>query len=304
MKKALTNIFALILVAVAIYFFRGQFGKAWLFIESSFFPCSSPITYSISDFDERFGITKQEFVSSLAKAEKIWEEIAGKDLFSYIENNGEMSVSLVYDSRQEVTETLSRLGLSVDNTKASYDKLKSTYENLVADFDLKNEIFESRYDEFIRRKNAYERTSKGSRKNQQVNESERLWLNNEADALNRLQEELNGKVDDINMLAGSLNDLAKKLNINVSSYNEIAKNNSGEFEEGVYRYVDGKREIEIYQFKDINMLVRVLAHEFGHSLSMEHIDDEEAIMYYLNNSESLVPSTGDKNLLKNVCKLK
>lgn len=47
--------------------------------------------------------------------------------------------------------------------------------------------------------------------------------------------------------------------------------------------------------------MRVLAHELGHALGLDHVDDKEAIMYQLNQGDNLTLSEADIKALKTKC---
>ena len=116
-----------------------------------------------------------------------------------------------------------------------------------------------------------------------------------------MQNDLNSKVDGINALASALNDLAKNLNISVDNFNSIGGSLGGEFEEGTYTADQDGRRIDIYQFENKTKLVRVLAHELGHALGLDHNDDSKAIMYRLNSGQNEKPTQTDIKELRALC---
>ena len=272
-------------------------------------PCQNPIEYSLGTFDTRFSITKANFLSAISEAEKIWEAPINRELFKY-SDSGALKINLVYDARQAATQKLSKIGLAIDSSKVSYEKLKASYESYSASYDQKKQQLELAKNNFDQRKAAYDTlvsywNAKGGAPASQYQklEQERLALNSQASEINAQVTDLNDLGSTINSLASNLNTLASQLNLNVNKYNGIAGSEGPEFEEGLYTSDSGGTRIDIYQFNNNAELVRVLAHELGHALGLDHVDDPNAIMYRLNQSKNDKLTGDDLNELKARCSI-
>ena len=282
---------ALVLGAIA-YVYRGpleeKFGGVVANLQAIYLPCQRPIMYSLETFDARFGISKQDFLKAIQEAEAIWEKPIGKELFAYAQD-GRLAVNLVYDYRQEATNTLKNLGLAVDESKTSYDALQRKHEEIKYLLEQEQAQYDSAVSEFNKKLGAYNNdvqnwNNKGGapRAEFALLEAEKTALDAGLVALKNLHNKVNGYVDEVNALAVVLNRMANTLNVDVGKYNAVGASRGEEFTEGDYQSDAGLQRIDIYEFNGHSQLVRVLAHELGHALGLEHVAGATSIMYKLN----------------------
>ncbi|MFA6353732.1 MAG: matrixin family metalloprotease [Candidatus Paceibacterota bacterium] len=323
MKKILKFSILLVIIGVFIYQFRiplntqsisfldnlkSNFNRIFLEV-----PCSEPIPYTLGTFDLQFNISKSYFLSALRDAEAIWEQPFGKNLFVYLpesSSNNVLKINLIYDYRQQATSKLASLGITVKNDRASYDMLKEKFTTLQAKYKTEKSALNSQIDAFNRKQQTYETevnfwNKKGGAPQEEYDklQAEKASLKQEASELQAEQVRINAMVDEINALVVALNRLVAMLNISVDQYNTVNGSRGESFEEGVYIENGLNREIDIYEFSSRAKLVRVLAHELGHALHLDHIDDPKAIMYELNQGTSLILSDTDLSALKTKCGL-
>jgi uncharacterized protein YoxC len=235
-------------------------------------PCQHVITYTIGTFDTRFGISRNTLLNTVDEAGKVWENIDHKTLFEY-KPDGELKINLIYDDRQQATDNLKEVGGAIDDTKAEYDQLKTEYDSLEASYNQQKADYERKITQYQSHPGSYDQ--------------------NDIDQINIEQKSINSLADQINAKAAQLNTLAKTLNLSVSSYNSIGSSVGEQFDEGEYVRTSTSTYIDIYQFDTTTKLRRLLEHEMGHSLGLEHVADPKSIMYYLNSSTNEVPTADD-----------
>jgi len=279
-------------------------------------PCSKPIVYYIGEFDAGFGESRSQFVEALSRATAIWDNAVGKELFRYADglsastSSDDLPVNLIYDSRQENTQALNNINSTISSSKSSFDSLKAEYDSLQSSVKSQRLAIESRLNIYNQEKNSYDTevsywNSHGGASKQKVQNlnDQRASLNAKASSINNDNSKLNETIKELNGKADELNTLGSFINQNVGNYNAVSAKNGPEFQEGEYLSDESGQKIDIYQYKDETKLVRVLAHEFGHALGLDHVADTKAIMYAYNLDPSIVLTVDDIAELKKVCSI-
>ncbi len=274
------------------------------------FPCAMPLTYSIGTFDARFGLSREEFLEHITASEKAWEDAAGKELFRYVENGGDMTLNLIYDERQRTTDTLQTIGGVIDTKKDTYESLKAEYDALSAQLRQQRATYNTKLGEFQALQSAYEKevarwNKRGGAPEEEYArlEKQRANLNTRVTALNSALAQINTTVNTVNALGTKINALIEELNLNVEKYNTTRSAQGEEFSEGEYIFDPAGKRINIYEFSSKLRLSRVLIHELGHALQLDHVDDTSAIMYRLNAGKNDALTEADKRELMRVCQI-
>jgi molybdenum-dependent DNA-binding transcriptional regulator ModE len=259
-------------------------GGYWYRVADS--TCPVPLMYSIGMIDERFGLSKEDVQKVVAEAEALWEDATGRDLFAS-DPQGVLAINFIYDDRQQLTVDEHKLRNVLDRKEDVSSTIKEKYEDLLTKYEKLKKTYEERvrvYENKLATHNgevAYWNNKGGAPEEvyARLNE-EQGALDKENKALSALTGTLNGLVDSINKLGEQGNKTVQDYNSQVAEYNDRF-NHEREFTEG--EYYNG--QINIYQFKDIDELRLVLAHELGHSLSLGHVEDSHSVMYYLMDKQ-------------------
>ncbi len=246
--------------------------------------CNSAISYTIVSMDKGFNLTKENFSKDLKEATEIWENVQGVDLFTEVPKGGDISVILKYDDRQKITDQMGGLSQIIDSDNQQIELQKLNYKQLESEYNNAKSSYEYSLKKYYALRDA------GSQMSQQV-EAE---LKNNERRLNDLAARLNGYAD-------TINSEVQVINTKINSFNSLGNIRGESFNEGEYVREGNSRTIYVYEFANHDKLVRLLAHEFGHALELEHVSGKDSILNEINGSINLKPTKEDISEFNRVC---
>ena len=291
MRKLGLALVTVLVVAAAVAVIRGS--------------CSRPLPYRVDRFDERFGLSRQEFEEALRQAEEVWERAVGRDLF--VETpSARLAVNMHYDERQQRTQASDRMRGSLKESRASHEAVGRNYEEWRATYERRLRDYKDDQAEYQSRAQAF---------NQQVQEwnargnphGERPALDNERARLADMRQRLESDRVALQELGGTVSGLAERGNAIAVTHNAgVATFNAlygapRQFHKGEF---DG-RQIAVFEFHDSRDLVLLLAHELGHALGVRHVDDSASIMHAVAGGQpmgALTPTEADMAALRKACR--
>lgn len=293
-----------IILLLVIIFFTVYNYRDYLFPVT---PCSKTIEFSIGAIDSRFGLSQAEFIKKAEQAASVWNKALNNNVFKYVADGG-LKINLIYDSRQQMTDDLKKQGIAIDDDKAIYNSLKLKYDALISSYENQKRLYEKELSDFQAKQEAYNKevlywNNRGGAlsKDYALLNKEKANLELSLKNLDSIREKLYSLNKQINTFVPILNTLVQRLNLKVTEYNNIGGSNGEEFSEGEYIADSLGQRINIYQFEDNSQLVRVLTHEFGHTLGLDHVADSKAVMYALNIGKNLSLNSADLAELNLVC---
>ncbi|NTW89506.1 MAG: matrixin family metalloprotease [Candidatus Moranbacteria bacterium] len=271
--------------------------------------CDTPIHWRLGDVDSRFPLDRDAFLRTVIRAEGLWEQPLGKELFVY-DPDASFVITTFYDDRQKMTYDTRNLEKKIDQYNRSAETLRDAYDAKLSAFERDQEALSHRMREFESDLSAYNAdvsranaSGGASPETYDALEKKRKKLEKERSAINKESERLGKMADEVNATAGKLNIQTASVQQNLTEY----RRKYGEpkpFIQGLYEAP--LTSITIYQFEGKDDLRLVLAHELGHALGIdEHVqDDQSAIMYAMIGGQDLENPTltqGDEAAYETAC---
>ena len=248
--------------------------------------CPIPIEYRLGVIDKSFDFSADEARLAIEAAERVWEDAIGADIFSYNEQ-ADFVINFVFDDRQATADAqttdrqrLDTIAEQNEQFRQEIASLQASYEAEQVEFDAQRQVYEADLEEY---------NTRGTQINDRGGAGPAIFaeLESERSRLDATSNRLRAEADDLSNLAQQLNTLSSEGNQLIESYNrEVQAYNrqygeSHEFTQGDYR----GGEINVYKFSNDAELVSVVAHEFGHALGIDHVEEPDALMYYLLNGQ-------------------
>jgi predicted Zn-dependent protease len=279
------------------------FGASYWYVQTASI-CPVPITYKVGDVDERFNISTDEIKNILANSSEMWESALGRELFVY-DDNSSFLVNFIYDERQQLASTEEEWRISLDKKEAEgkgmitkVKEMNEGYTELQKKYSASLKVYETRLSVYNDQVEKFNEQGGAPKDEFAELQSEQKYLSDLTNKLVKSENELNKLVSDMNTIGEEGKRMIDEYNKEVLEYNKTF----GEvdpFTQGDFR----RDRINVYKFSDSDELTRVIAHEFGHSLGIGHVEGEDSIMYYLakEQSSSLYLSVQDIEEFGKVC---
>ncbi|MEF3691550.1 MAG: matrixin family metalloprotease [Candidatus Moraniibacteriota bacterium] len=270
--------------------------------------CDETLYYSLGSVDSGFEISEAEVLVALQKAESVWEEALGRNLFEY-RAGADFKINFIFDERQSRTKEKEKLDKQLTDLAYDKDNLSAEYQEKYALYSQAMATYEKKVENYIDRVEEFNKTVKKLEKNDEMTKEKYDKLKEEEEELADTKESLDQERKRVNNLAQEVNNIVDKESSLIERYNdkvETYRDKFGEaveFNQGEYNGIS----INIYQFHSEKDLTLVLAHEFGHALGVGHVENSQSLMYYLMENqdlENIKLSTEDLSAIKEICRLK
>jgi uncharacterized protein YukE len=273
-------------------------------------PCTEPVTYSIGEIDDRFLINPGYLKSILNEASLIWSEAAGRKLFQFAEEGGQIEIELVYGEQQQISDRERQFRSRINAMEHRIVRMEREYNRFSRRFEEKVAAYQrdvQQLDREIRELNRWVQriNSRGGFTEPELREYEnrKALIDRESRKIEYSETEIDRQGRNLNDRLDRLNTQIDEKNLLVEEYNQNFAG-SNRFTQGEYIEDRSGRKIRIYHYTDSNELRLVLAHEMGHAMGIEHVSNPMSVMYHLMNGQNrqeLKLTPQDIEALESVC---
>ena len=245
--------------------------------------CNQTVKFSVGNVDSRFKISKDEIIKSAEDAGNRWNTQTGDKLLQY-DSNATLKIELVYDQRQADLDKFNAENSSLENNKSTIDKQNQSFESQLSSYQADLAAYNTEVTSWNMKGGA------------------------PADIYSGLQQEKKN----LDARKNNLISMSNTLNMNIGSFNSDLQNLKQEVDsrknviitQGLY--IPAENKIQIYTFGTQEELRLVLMHELGHSLGLDHDQNQNSLMYYLLGNQDLdnpTLTTEDISMLSGRCKV-
>lgn len=256
--------------------------------------CRAPITYRIGSVDERFGMSRESFANVVDRAAGRWRAATQRELFKVADAGG-MEINLVYDHRQAAIDRMKALGLRVGRSRGECEILLTQFQSMKVAYEAKGQELLTEAQSYHDDVKAFNATVARPLEPQEIAQiqAQKRHLDNWQQNLEIKQMEHHERGQELKALADLVNEMAEVHNLQVRDYQTTGDALGAEFSQGLYRFQKGRESIHIYHFETEDSLERVLVHELGHALGIEHLPNSKAVMHRLMTTDDPTLNSDD-----------
>jgi chromosome segregation ATPase len=272
--------------------------------------CQEPLTYRLGNIDSRFDITQKEVVEIMEEVEELWESSMNKDLINF-SKDGQIALNLVYSEEQKLTDAERQFSDRITAKEQRTSVVEREYERLSDRYEKAEQDVRQTLNEYNSKIEAYNKLAKewdGKEATSNIVARFKTLereINTLEASLKRKKQSLSSLRERTNAKTKQLNELIKEHNNLIAEYNDRFSQ-PRKFDQGRFVKQGDNQEINIYQFGNRAQLKTVLAHEVGHALGLDHVNNPKSIMYSMmgnQNMANLQLTEEDISALKKHCNM-
>ena len=311
MRTVIYTIISMVLLIIIIGLFSGNNSASYSGDRNIANPCQSPLTFSIGDIDDRFGITESDVRSAIKNVVEVWSDAAGMPVATFAED-GEIKIHLIYDEQQQLTDRERQFRNRLQMREYQINSLENNYQASVKRFEERNEEYQreselvqqamTQLNDWIQQIN-----SQGGFNNEQLEvlKERREGIDRMSERMEQAGAVITAKVDEINAQLRQVNRMVEEKNELIQEYNRTFSG-TRRFTQGSYERTGDRRWISVFQFANLEEMKLVIAHEVGHALGLDHVDNPASVMHQLMGQQvrtELVLTDEDRIALRETCGL-
>lgn len=277
---------------------EGERGGWWPFgtVRYSFAhsPCGIPIHFTLGEVDPRFGFDPSALEAAMVEAAGLWQARSAVPLFVESDHPSAMRIHAHFDERQQDARQRNAVRDRLDRDRRQLEAAEAELLQWNERIEAARQAHESESEALARRVRAHEaEVARWNREPASRSDARRQALEAESEAIQAsiaqteyALERFNADVTAYNRRAEDVRRRAEEFRARVVQYNRASL--AAPIESGRYSYdPEFGRRIEVFRAEDYDELVWILAHEFGHALGLDHVDEPGAIMHALLHEENV-----------------
>ncbi|MCC5942223.1 MAG: matrixin family metalloprotease [Balneolaceae bacterium] len=272
-------------------------------------PCTDSLTLSVGEIDNRYSISEEELQEILTDVAALWSKAAGRELVVVTED-GDIPVHLIYSEDQarstmerQLNDRIESMRLELSVLEREYNRAQDQYDDRLDNYNDDARALQS--DLSVLKNWVQQINEQGGFRDSQVRQLEerQQQIDNRTRELDRRRIVLSSEADELNRQLDYLNTRIADKNRAIEEYNR-SFSGTRRFTQGSFEWHGAQRRINVFHFNGLRELKLVLAHETGHALGVDHVENPASVMYHLMGNQNMVNITltdEDRAALYDVC---